>query len=80
MTARSIAVARRKDAAIVVEAKAVRVAATVADRRCRPISAVVTDIAEAAIAVVAITRSWVPDGTCGTELAGEVYAFVGTVV
>lgn len=43
--------------AIVVEVQVVRVVAVVAVRRRRPIVAVVTDIIETAIVVVAITRS-----------------------
>ena len=47
-------VVRRSDVAIVVEVQVVRV---VTVSRCRPIVAVVTDIVETAIVVVAITRS-----------------------
>ena len=53
-TVRAIAVVRRIDLAIAVEEQVVRV---VAARRGRPIVAVVTDIVETAIVVVAITRS-----------------------
>ena len=77
MTVRARAAARRTDAAIVVEVQAVRV---VIARRSRPIAAVAADKAETAIVVVATTRSRVPDGLIYTELAGEVYAFVGTIV
>ena len=51
---RAIVVVRRIDVAIVVEVQVVRV---IAVRRCRPIVAVVADIVETAIVVVAITRS-----------------------
>ena len=57
MTVRAIVVVRRIDVAIVVEVQVVRV---VAVRRGRPIVAVVTDIVQAAIVVVAITRSRIP--------------------
>ena len=49
-------------------------------RRSRPIVAAVTDKRELAVIAVATTRSRIPDGRGGTELAGEVYAFVGAVV
>ena len=75
--ARAIAVVRRRDVDKQVEAQVVRV---VSARRCRPRVAAVADIVEAAIAAVARTRSWIPDSTCGTELAGEVYTFVGIAV
>ena len=75
MAERAIAVARRTDAAIVVEVQVVRV---VTERRSRPTAAVVADIVETAIAVAAITRSRVPDGGSTAELAGEVHAFIGT--
>ena len=55
MTVRAIVVVRRIDVAIVVEVQVVRV---VAVRRCRPIVAVVADIVQTAVVVVAITRSW----------------------
>ena len=54
MTVRAIVVVRRIDVAIVVEVQVVRV---VAVRRGRPIVAVVTDIVQTAIVVVAIPRS-----------------------
>ena len=53
-----IAVVRRIDAAIDAEAEAVR---TPFIRRYRPIDAVATDIADAPLAVVAITASSIPD-------------------
>ena len=75
---RAIAVVRRRDGTIVVEVQVVRAAAA---RRGRPIRAAVTDTVEAAIlVVVANTRSRIPDGTCGTKLAGEVHTLVGTVI
>jgi hypothetical protein len=52
---RAIVVVRWIDVAIVVEVQVVRV---VTVRRSRPIVAVVADIVETAIVVVAITRSW----------------------
>ena len=58
-TVRATAGDRRIDAAIVVEAQ---IARAVIVRRSRPRGAAVADIAETAIAVVAITRSRVPDG------------------
>ena len=54
MTVRAIVVVRRIDVAIVVKVQVVRV---VAVRRSRPIVAVVADIVETDIVVVAITRS-----------------------
>ena len=54
MTVRAIVVVRRIDVAIVVEFQVVRV---VIVRRSRPIVAVVADIVETAVIVVAITRS-----------------------
>ena len=54
MTVRAIVVVRRIDVAIVVE---VQVVGVVIVRRSRPIVAVVADIVETAIVVVAITRS-----------------------
>jgi len=54
LTVRAIVVVRRIDVAIVVEVQVVRV---VAVRRGRPIVAVVTDIVQTAIVVVAIPRS-----------------------
>ena len=60
MTVRAIDAVRRIDVAIVVEVQVVR---EVAARRGRPIVAVVTDKAETAIEVVAITRSRIP--SCG---------------
>ena len=60
VAARAIVVVRRIDAAIVAEEQVVRV---VAVRRGRPIAAVVTDTVQAAIVVVAITRSRIP--RCG---------------
>ena len=51
---RAIVVVRQIDVAIVVEVQVVRV---VIVRRSRPIVAVVADIVETAIVVVAITRS-----------------------
>ena len=57
MTVRAIVVVRRIDVAIVVEAQVVRVVAIVAVRRGRPIVAVVANIVQTAIVVVAITRS-----------------------
>ena len=77
MTVRAIVAARRIDVAIVVEAQAVRL---VAVRRCRPTVAADTDTAEASIAVAATPRSRIPDGGSTAELAGEVHAFIGTVV
>ena len=77
MTVRANAAARRTDVAIVAEAQAVR---EVAARVSRPTEADVADIVEAAIVAAARTRSWVPDSTGRTELAGEVHTFVGTVV
>ena len=77
LTVRAIAAVRRTDVANVVEAQAAR---EVAGRRCRPKVAVAADKAETADVVVAITRSRIPDGTCGAELTGEVHAFIGTVV
>ena len=55
MAVRAIVIVRRIDVAIVVEVQVVRV---VTIRRCRPIVTVVANIVEAAIVVVAITRSW----------------------
>lgn len=55
MAIRAIVVVRWIDVAIVVEVQVVRV---VTVRRSRPIVAVVADIVETAIVVVAITRSW----------------------
>ena len=78
MTDRAIvAVIRRMDAAIVAEAQD---AGVVTVRRSRPIVAVVADTDETATAVAATTRSRIPDGRSTAELAGEVHAFVGTVV
>ena len=77
MTVRAIAEARRIDAATVAEEQAVRAAIV---RRSRPIEAAVADIVETATAAVAITRSRIPDGRCRTELAGEIHAFIATVV
>ena len=57
MTVRAIVVARRTDGAMAEDPQTVRGAAV---RRCRPVVAVVTDIVETAIAVVAITRSRIP--------------------
>ena len=54
ITVCAIVVVRRIDVAIVVEVQVVRV---VTIRRCRPIVTVVANIVEAAIVVVAITRS-----------------------
>ena len=73
---RAIAAARRTEVAIVADVHVVRAAAA---RRCRPILAE-ADIVETATAVAASTRSRIPDGECGTEIAGEVHAFVGAVV
>ena len=77
VAARATDVVRWIDVATVVEVQAVR---GVAIRRGRPIEAGATDIAQTAIAAVAITRSRVPDGRCAAELAGEVHTFFGTVV
>ena len=72
---------RRIDVVIVVEAQVIRVVAiVVAVRRRRPTVAVASDKAQTATVVEAITRSRIPDGTCGTKLAGEVHALVGTVI
>ena len=76
-TVRAIAVARRIDVAIVLEVQAVGVFIV---RRSRPIEAGVADIVETAIVAVATTRSRIPDGGGTAELAGEVHAFIGTVV
>ena len=54
ITVCAIVVVRRIDVAIVVEVQVVRV---VAVRRCRPIVAVVSNIVQTSIVVVAITRS-----------------------
>ena len=78
ITVRAIVVVRRIDVAkIAVEVQAAR---AVTIRRCRPIATDDANIVEAAIAVVAITRSRIPDGTCGTELDGEVQTLVGAAV
>ena len=74
---RAIVVVRRIDVAIAEEVQGVRV---VIVRRSRPIAAVVTDIVQTAIDVVATTRSRIPDGGGTAELAGKVHAFIGTVV
>ena len=68
---------QRFDVAIAAEAQEVRGATA---GRSRPVVAVVADNVETAIAEVAITRSWVPDGLIGTELTREVHAFVRVVV
>ena len=70
-------VVRRIDVAIVAEEQVVRAAAV---RRGRPKVADSADIFETAIVVVATTRSRIPDGGGTAELAGEVHAFIGTVV
>ena len=82
MADRANAVARRRDAAIAVIDKAaeVHVVRFVIARRSRPIEAVVADIVQTAVVGAAITRSRIPDGGCRTELAGEVHAFVRTLV
>ena len=59
---------RRIDLAIEVEGQVVLAS--------RPIVAEVTDTAETAIDVVARTRSRIPYGLVGTELAGEVHTCV----
>ena len=75
-TVRECAAAARRDAAIAVELQDVRL---VSAKRRRPIPAVVADIVEAVTAVVAITRSRVPDDLiCKT--AGEIHTFVRVVV
>ena len=79
-TARAKAVDRRIDVATVVEVQEVRVVAIAAVRRSRPIVAAVADISETAIADAAITRSRIPDGTCRTELAGEVHTLVDAAI
>ena len=58
LTVRATVVVRRIDVAMVVEVHVVRV---VAVKRGRPIRAVVTNIVQAAIDVVARTRSRIPD-------------------
>lgn len=63
--------ARRMDVAIVVEVQVVR---DVAVRRCRPIVAAVSNIAQTSIVAAAKTRSRIPDGLICAELAGEVHA------
>ena len=76
-TVRAIEAVRRIDVAKMVEVQEARV---VIVRRSRPIAAVVADIAQTAIAVVAKPRSRIPDGLIQTELAGEVHAFIGAIV
>ena len=49
-------------------------------RRSRPIVAVAADTAQTAVAVVAITRSRIPDGLVRAKLVGEVHTFVVAVV
>ena len=72
-------VVRRTDAAIAVEAQAVR--EVIARRsRPRPTVAEITDIHETSIFGVATTRSRIPDGRSTAELAGEVHTLVGTTV
>ena len=65
--------------ATAAEVQVVRAVAAVAVWRRRPIVAA-ADIAETAIAVVAITRSRIPDGLICAELTREVYTFIGAVV
>ena len=77
VTAREIAAVRRTDVAIGGEGQDVREDIV---RRSRPIVAVAADTEQIPIAVAAITRSWVPDDGSTSELAGEVYAFVGDVI
>ena len=69
--------ARRIEAAIFVEAQAVRADAA---RRSRPVVAVHTDALQIATNVAAITRSRIPDEGSTAELVGEVHAFIETVV
>ena len=71
LTERAIVGVRRIDEATVAEAQAVR--------RSRPIAAVVVEV-ENAIAVVATSRSRIPDSMIWAKLAGEVHAFIGAVV
>jgi hypothetical protein len=73
----SAAVVRRTDEAIAAEDQVVRVEN---GRRSRPIVALIADIVETAIAVVANTRSRIPDGGCATEFTREGHAFIGAVV
>ena len=77
LTVRAKVADRRTDEAIAVEVQEERV---VEARRCRPIVAAATDIVETATAVVAITRSRIPNYGGIAELAGEVHAFVSAIV
>ena len=77
MAVRTVVVVRRNNVATSVEVQGVRV---VTEWRCRPIVAVGADIVQTASEVVPTTRSRVPNGRCRTELAGEIHAFIATVV
>ena len=76
MADRTIAVVRRIDAAIVVEAQVVRAVMSWSNR---PIVAD-ADTEQRPTIVVAKTRSRVPDGGSTAKIAGEVYTLFAAII